>query len=411
LSTDTGQHIVIIGGGHGGASSAAFLRQYGWKGPITLISDEAVPPYHRPPLSKAWLKGEADAQSLALRPAKFYADQNVSLRLDTHVEAVDRSGSRVLLGRREAIAYDRLILALGSRARLLDLPGAKLDGILTLRSAADAERLKAALGPGRRLAIIGGGYIGLEVAASARALGSEVTVLEREAGVLARVACPALAGFFHAYHRRQGVAFRLGVAVAGFAGVHGKVAGVSLADGEIIPCDVVLIGIGGVANAALGRAAGLDCDNGILVDHAARTSDPSIYAVGDCTDRPLPLYHRRGRLESVPNALEQAKLAAADLCGRAPPGPEVPWFWSDQYDLKLQIAGLPFDATEIVMRGDPAGAAFALFHLNAETQVQAVEACNAAAEFMAGKSLIAKRTPVDRDRLKDTSISMKEIAA
>lgn len=411
MSIDTGQHVVIVGGGHGGGSTAAFLRQYGWKGPITLIGDEAVPPYHRPPLSKAWLKGEADAQSLALRPAKFYTDQNVTLRLDTHVEAVDRPGGHVLIGRGESVAYDRLILALGSRARLLDLPGAGLGGILTLRSAADAERLKSALGPGRRLAIIGGGYIGLEVAASARALGSEVTVLEREASILARVACPDLAGFFQSYHRRQGVAFRLGVSVTGFAGAQGKVAGVSLADGEIIPCDTVLIGIGGIANEALGRAAGLDCGNGILVDHAARTSDPSIYAVGDCTDRPLPLYHRHGRLESVPNALEQAKLAAADLCGRVPPAPEVPWFWSDQYDLKLQIAGLPFDATEIVTRGDPAGAAFALFHLNAENQVQAVEACNAAAEFMAGKSLIAKRIAVDRDRLTDMSISMKDVAA
>jgi 3-phenylpropionate/trans-cinnamate dioxygenase ferredoxin reductase component len=411
LSTDLGQHIVIVGGGHGGGSTAAFLRQYGWKGPITLISDETVPPYHRPPLSKAWLKGEADAQSLALRPAKFYLDQNVTLRLATRVAAIDRPGRRVLLGQGEAVAYDRLILALGSRARLLDLPGAELDGILTLRSAVDAERLKAALGPGRRLAIIGGGYIGLEVAASARALGSEVVILEREARVLARVACPTLARFFHSYHQRQGVAFRLDVSVAGFAGSAGKVQGVSLADGEIIPCDVVLIGVGGVANDAPGRAAGLDCADGIVVDQAARTSDPSIYAVGDCTDRPLPLYHRHGRLESVPNALEQAKLAAGDLCGRAPPAPEVPWFWSDQYDLKLQIAGLPFDATEIVERGDPASAAFALFHLNADNQVQAVEACNAAAEFMAGKSLIAKRTIIDRARLKDASISMKDIAA
>lgn len=404
-------HIVILGGGHGGGSVAAFLRQFGWKGGITLVSEEPIPPYHRPPLSKAWLKGEADAASLALRPPKFYTDQNVTLRLSTHVTAIDRPRKCLVLESGETLAYDRLVLALGSRARKLDLPGIGLDGILELRSAADADRLKAAIAPGRKLAIVGAGYIGLEAAASARAIGAEVVVIEREARVLARVACQPLSDFFEDYHRRHGVVLELNAGVAGFEGKDGHVAGVRMADGRLIACDAVLVGVGGVSNDDLAKAAGLECQNGIVVDEQARTSDPAIYAIGDCSNRPLPLYHRRGRLESVPNALEQAKQAAATICDRTPPAPEVPWFWSDQYDLKLQIAGLAHDVAELVIRGDPAGAHFAVFHLDAEGAVQAVEAINAAPEFMAGKSLIAKRKPVDREKLADLSVSMKEIAA
>jgi 3-phenylpropionate/trans-cinnamate dioxygenase ferredoxin reductase subunit len=411
VSSAAGEHIVIVGGGHGGGSAAAFLRQFGWKGPITLVGEEPIAPYHRPPLSKAWLKGEADGDSLALRPVRFYADRDVALRLSTRVAAIDRAAQRIATEAGEAILYDRLILALGSRARKLDLPGAGLPGVLELRSAADADRLKAMLGPERRLAIVGAGYIGLEVAASARALGCGVTIIEREARVLARVACPALSAFFEAYHRRQGVAFELGAHIAAIDGTDGRVTDIRFADGRVIAADAVLVGIGGVANDDLAQAAGLDCRNGIVVDAAARTSDPAIYAIGDCTNRPLPLYNRHLRLESVPNALEQAKQAAADLCGRAPPAPEVPWFWSDQYDLKLQIAGLPLDVAHTVLRGDPASAAFALFHLDADDRIQAVEAVNAAASFMAGKSLIGSRKPVARDKLGDLGIPMKDIAA
>ena len=328
--SEQAEHIVILGGGHGGGSVAAFLRQFGWKGGITLISEEPIPPYHRPPLSKAWLKGEADAASLALRPPKFYTDQDVTLRLSTHVAGIDRPSRSLTLADGSSLPYDKLILALGSRARKLDLPGLDLAGVLELRSAADADRLKAAIGPGRKLAIIGGGYIGLEAAASARAVGSEVVVIEREARVLARVACQPLSDFFEDYHRRHGVVLELNAAVAGFEGSQGHVTGVRMADGRVIGCDAVLVGVGGVSNDDLARAAGLDCQNGIVVDEHARTSDPAIYAIGDCSNRPLPLYHRRGRLESVPNALEQAKQAAAAMCERAPPAPEVPWFWSDQ---------------------------------------------------------------------------------
>ena len=402
--------VVIIGAGHAGGSAAAFLRQYGWSGSITVIGEEPLAPYQRPPLSKAWLKGEADAEDLALRPDSFYAEEHIDLRLDTRAEAFDRWNRQVCLPGGERIPYDRLILATGARPRRLPLPGADLEGVLCLRSAADAEALKRALGPGKRLAVIGGGYIGLEAAASARALGAEAVVIEREPRLLARVACAALSEFFLSYHRGKGVSFALGAQVAGIEGRDGKVAAIAFANGDPLPCDVVLVGIGAIPNDDLARAAGLDCQDGVLVDLMARTSDPHVSAIGDCTRRPLPIYGQVGRLESVPNALEQAKQAAADICGREQPPGEVPWFWSDQYDLKLQIAGIARPGDTIVQRGDPASRKFAVFHLR-DGAVAAVEAVNAPPEFMAGKQLIGSRKPVSREKLANPAISMKEVAA
>ncbi|HEX4365775.1 MAG TPA: FAD-dependent oxidoreductase [Rhodopila sp.] len=405
------RHIVIAGAGHAGGSAAAMLRQMGWQGAITLVGDEPIPPYQRPPLSKAWLQGAATAESLALRPAKFYPEASIALRLATSVTRFDRTAKTVTLSNGEALSYDYLILALGARPRRLPLPGADLDGVLELRSAADADRLKAALYPGARLAVIGGGYIGLEAAASARALGAEAIIVERESRVLARVACPLLSDFFHTFHRGQGVAIEVNAQVAALEGTNGQVTGVRLGDGRLIPCDAALIGVGAIANDELAREAGLACNNGIVVDLAARTSDPAIFAIGDCTSRPLPLYERTGRLESVPNALEQAKQAAAAICGKPAPAPEVPWFWSDQYDLRLQIAGMPFDTSEIALRGDVAAGKFALFHLTEDGTVQAVEAVNAATEFMGGRRIIQRRKRLTRARIADMSVSMQELAA
>ena len=407
---DTTARIVIIGAGHAGGTAAALLRQYGYAGAIALVGDEPIAPYQRPPLSKAWLKGEANADDLMLKDAEFYPEQNIDLRLSTRVSRIDRAGKTVVLEGGEALAYDSVILATGARARPLPVPGADLSGVLVLRTAADAEHLKAAIGPGKRLAIIGGGYIGLEAAASARALGAEAVVIERESRVLARVACEALSDFFQIYHRARGVTFELNAGVAAIEGAGGHVTGVRLADGRLIACDAALVGVGAIPSAELAREAGLDCVDGVVVDLEARTSDRAIFAIGDVTHRPMPLYDRMFRLESVPNALEQAKQAAAAITGRPGPAPETPWFWSDQYDLKLQIAGLPFDADDIVVRGDPASARFAVFHLKAG-RLLAVEAVNAPPEFMAGKQLIGSRRPVARDRLADTSISMKEVAA
>ncbi len=409
--SETQTRVVIAGAGHAGGSAAAMLRQLGFEGSITLIGEEPIPPYERPPLSKAWLKGEASAESLALRPAEFYATANIDIRLSTSVTAIDRAAKTVSLGTGETVPYDFLILALGARARRLDIPGIGLRGVLELRTAADADQLKAALGPGKRLAVVGGGYIGLEAAASARGLGAEAIIIERETRVLARVACQQLSDFFEAYHRAQGVTIEVSAGVAGLEGTDGQVTGVRLTDGRLIPCDAALIGVGAVSNEEIARAAGLACDGGIVVDLSARTDDPSIFAIGDCTKRPLPLYDRTMRLESVPNALEQAKQAAAAIYGRPQPAPEVPWFWSDQYDIRLQIAGIPFDATQIVVRGDIAAGKFALFHLAEDGLVRAVEAVNASTEFMGGRRIIQRGKRLTPERIRDMAVTMQELAS
>lgn len=408
--TELSAHVVILGAGHAGGTLAALLRQYGHEGPITLVGDEPIPPYQRPPLSKAWLKGEADAESLALKPLEFYAENRIDFRPSTRAVKLERSARRVHLADGSTLSYDILVIATGARAIALPIPGAELGGVMFLRTAADAEQLKAAVGPGKTLAVVGGGYIGLEVAASGRALGAEVVVLEREERVLARVACQALSDFFTAYHQQHGVKFELGASVVGFEG-QGKVSGVRLADGRTLACDAVVVGVGATPNDEIAKDAGLECARGVVVDLEARTSDPAVFAIGDVTHRPMPIYEgRMFRMESVPNALEQAKQAACAITGRAAPAGEVPWQWSDQYDLKLQIAGYAFDVDEIVIRGDPKTAKFAVFHLKGN-QLQSVEAINAPPEFMMGKQLIGNRKPVDKIKLADPSISMKEVAA
>jgi len=407
----TSDRIIIAGAGHAGGSAAAMLRQLGWKTGITLAGEEPLPPYQRPPLSKAWLTGEADADSLALRPLGFYNDADIELRLGMSVTNIDPAEHKVTFGDGDQMHYAHLILATGSRARRIPLPGIELANVLELRTAADADKLKAVLGPGKKLAVVGGGYIGLEAAASARALGAKVTIIELMPRVLARVACEILSNFFQDFHRSQGVTIELGAGVQALEGANGTITGVHLADGRVIPCDAALIGVGGVPNEELARDAGIACDGGIVVDLDARTSDPAIFAIGDCTKRPLPLYNRTMRLESVPNALEQAKQAASAICGRPRPPPEVPWFWSDQYDLRLQIAGIPFDATEIVVRGDVAAGKFALFHLTAEGTVQAVEAVNASTEFMGGRRIIQRRKQLTAARIADPGVTMQELAS
>ncbi|WP_313452392.1 FAD-dependent oxidoreductase [Brevundimonas sp.] len=398
--------VLIIGAGHAGGSVAAFLRQYGHEGPIVLAGEEDAPPYQRPPLSKAWLKGEADLEALLLRPLSFYAEQNIDFRPSTVAVSVDAEAKTVAFHDGSSETYDLLVLATGSTARKLPVPGGDHPELLELRTLKDAERLKAVLGPGKRLAVVGGGYVGLEAAASARALGAEAVVIERAPRVLARVASETLSTFFTAQHRARGVEIVTGAEVTAVAKD-----GVTLADGSVVRADAVLIGVGAMASDGLARSAGLRCDDGVVVDDQARTSDPAVFAVGDMTRRPIPVHGGvHHRLESVPNALEQAKQAAAAIVGRPGPAPEVPWFWSDQYEFKLQIAGLPFDADRQVVRGDPTTGGFAVFHLNGD-RIVCVEAVNAAPEFMAGKQLIGKGTPVDATKLADRAVSMKALAA
>ncbi len=401
--------IVIVGAGHAGGTVAALLRQHGHEGPIELIGQEPVAPYQRPPLSKAYLKGEAGIEDLKLRPDSFYAEQGIALRLGLQAEAVDRVGKRVRLGDGSHAAYDILVLATGSANRKLDLPGAEPGDLLELRSLADAERLKQALGPGRRLAVVGGGYVGLEAAAAARSMGAEVTVIELAPRVLARVACEELSGFFAAYHRSRGVEILTGVQVDAVERSGAGPQALRLSDGRRIPCDAVLVGVGARACADLADGCGLECEFGVVVDATGRTSDPAVYAIGDVTFRPMPHYgDRHHRLESVPGVLDQARQAVAAILGQTPPPHEVPWFWSDQYDLKLQIAGVPFEADRRVIRGDMGAARFSIFHLAAD-RIAAVEAVNCPPDFMAGRQLIAQARRVDAEKLADPRVSMREV--
>ena len=408
--------VVIIGAGHAGGTAAALLRQFGYPGKIVLVGEEGVAPYQRPPLSKGYLKEQVDTNNLKLKADDFYASQGIEMLLARRVIRIDREARRVMFADDEDIDYDILIIATGSRPRLLSIPGADLRGVLALRTIADADFLKQSIAPGRDVVIIGGGYIGLEVAASARSAGASVTILEREPRCLARVACEPLSRFFENYHRERGVSIVTGAQVIGFAcrdylgDSRISVSCVDMADGSSLPADVVVVGVGATPCDELARAAGLQCENGIVVDEYARTSDPAIYAIGDVTWRKMPHYDdQRLRLESVPNALEQARQTACAITGSPPPSPEVPWFWSDQYGLKLQIAGVPLGATEGIIRGDPDQHTFAVFHLH-EDRVLAVEAVNAVPEFMIGKQLIASRRPVSREQLVDVSVPMRQLA-
>ncbi|MFN3745616.1 MAG: NAD(P)/FAD-dependent oxidoreductase [Hyphomicrobiaceae bacterium] len=383
--------ILIIGAGHAGGSVAANLRQLGSDAPITVIGDEPYLPYQRPPLSKAWLKGDVGFSAVGLRPQSFYDQRGIILRLDTRVTAINREARSITLAGGETLPYGTVILATGARARRLGLAGEDVPGVHVLRTIADADRVKAGLISGQRLVVIGGGYIGLEVAASARLKGMDVVVIEREARLLARVASPPISAFVQRFHERQGVTFRLETGVSGLDVRDGRLCGVRLDDGPTEAADMVLVGIGAVPNTELAEVAGITCNNGISVDLEARTSDPDIFAIGDCTERPLPHYGCRARLESVASALEQARQAAAAICGAKAPAPEVPWFWSDQYDLKLQIAGLPIGATRVEVRGDIEQGKFAVAHLDDDGRLCAVEAVNAPAEYMSGRATIGKQ--------------------
>lgn len=404
------QHVVIVGAGHAGGSAAAALRQGAWEGRITLVGDEPDLPYQRPPLSKGWLKGEESAESLALRSAKFYDEHAIDVKLSTTVQAIDTEAQTVTLSAGDHLPFDYLILATGSRNRPLPVDGVDLAGILELRSAAHADALKAALQPGRRLAVVGGGFIGLEVAASARKLGVAATVIEREPRLLSRVVCPEVSAYFSKRHREEGVELLTDVSVTGFEGKGGHVTGVRLADGRTIPCDIALVGIGAIPNQELAEGAGIECANGIIVDDEARTTHPRVFAIGDCTNRPMPFSGGRMRLESVPNALEQAKQAAWAICGKPKPAPEVPWFWSDQFDMRLQIAGIPSGSVQTVVKGSEDDGKFAVFHLASDDRVLCVEAVSFPQAMAIGKMMIGKRLHVPIERLNDESIPLKDLA-
>ena len=393
------QQLVIIGGGQAAAQTVNSLRQQGYTGTITLVGDEPYPPYQRPPLSKKYLAGELERERLFLRPKTFYAEKGVTLELGHRVTALDLASRRVRLDDDREIGFDRLLLATGSRVRRLDVAGVDLAGVHHLRTIADVDAIVESLNAGGRLVLVGAGYIGLEVAAVARQRGFEVTVLEAGDRVMARAVCAEVSAFYDACHRAAGVAIHYGAVVRALLGGK-RIAAVEIEDGRTFDCDVAVIGIGIQPNVELAADAGLQCDNGIWVDEFARTEPPDVVAAGDCTNHPLPWLGQRVRLESVPNAIHQAKVAAATLLDQPAAYSEVPWFWSDQYDLKLQIVGLSTGYEEVVLRGDTAKRRFAVFYLRGGRLI-AVDAVNSPREFLAGKKLVAARAQVPEAALRD----------
>jgi len=404
MNTQSDKSIVIVGAGHAGGSLAALLRQYGFQGKISLIGDEPCPPYHRPPLSKAWLKGELGLEALYLKPKAFYEMQNIEFLEGCRVTGFDPSAKLVRLSDGGSRRYDELVIATGADSRRLSIPGADCSNVFYLRSLEDAEKLSEALRASKKLAVIGGGYIGLECAATARAMGIEVTVFERAPRILERVASAPLSEFLTKYHFEKGVQFHLDASVAEILG--GDCAsGIRLSDGRVFDCDAVLVGVGAVPSTDLAIAAGLECNDGISVDEDCRTAFPSVFAIGDVAKRPHPLFQRDLRIESVPSAMEQAKRVASFLTGKAPAAAEQPWFWSDQYDLKLQMVGLLTNANQYVVRGDIAVGKFCIFHFSDDCLV-AAEAINAPPEFFAAKKMVGNQLALDKTLLSDMSVPL-----
>ena len=402
------ENFIIAGASHAASMLAPTLRQQGWQGRIIVIGAEASIPYHRPPLSKDYLAGAKTLDEILIRPAKVYEKSEVEFILNTSVESIDRDNRTVRLSSNETLPYDKLALTVGSKVRRVSLPGADLDGVFYLRDLRDVERITPYINPGANAVIVGGGYIGLETAAVLNKKGMNVTVLEMMERVLQRVTAPVVSEFYTRIHEEEGVSIRCGVGVSGFKG-NGRVAEVLCSDGSGFAADLVIIGVGILPNTALAEAAGLEVDNGIVVNDRAQTSDPDIFAAGDCTNHHNPIYDRRIRLESVQNATDQSRVAAGAACGKEVSYNAVPWFWSEQYDLMLQIAGLSQGYDEIISRGDPGnGRSFAAFYLR-EGRVIAVDAVNKPQEFMFSKKLIPMQKTVDKKRLADADTPIKEL--
>ena len=397
--------IVIVGAGQAAAQAVQSLRAEGFTGPITMVGDEAYAPYQRPPLSKAYLLGTFARERLFLKSDAFYSDSQCDMRLNSKVIAIHRADKNVELQDGHKLSYGKLLLTTGTRVRKLKCPGADLPGVHYLRDIADVDGLQDVFQSGRRIAIVGGGYIGLEVAAVGAKRGLDVTVFEAMDRLMARAVSVPVSDFYAAEHEKAGVILKLRTGVDAIEG-QGKVEAVR-AGGKSYPADIVLVGIGVLPNDELAVHAGLASEDGIVVDRNGMTGDPAIFAAGDCT-RHIGREGTAIRLECVQNAIDQAKHAALAMVGRPKTYSEVPWFWSDQYDLKLQIAGLARPADQIVLRGKVAERKFAVFHVR-DGVVAAVEAVNAAPEYLIGKKLIADGARVAAERLADLSIPMKQM--
>lgn len=356
------EKIVVVGAGQAGSQVVQSLRQKGFEGDLVLIGDEPHLPYQRPPLSKKFLRGEVSEETLYLRPKEFYEINKVELVSGDPVVRIDRAAKTVQLKSGNSVAYDKLVLTTGTKARDLPIEGASLEGVMSLRGIADVEALRPWVAPGKRAVIIGGGYIGLEVGSVARDLGLEVKIVELQDRLLKRVVSEDVAGFFHELHETRGVSFHYGVGVERIEG-ESKVEAVLLSDGTRLECDFVLAAVGAVPNDTLAAEAGLEVDDGIIVDGHGQTSDADVWACGDCVRFFSQRYGRSIRLESVQNAIDQAKTVAASMMNETPDYDPLPWFWSDQYDVKLQIAGLSHGYEEAITVGSPASGSFYVAYL------------------------------------------------
>lgn len=399
-------HVVVVGAGQAGASLVAKLRTEGFAGEITLIGAEKVPPYQRPPLSKAYLLGEMAQERLYLRPAEFYADQDITLRLDTRVTGIDRAAHVVTLSDGERLHYDELALTVGAHPRTLPAAiGGMLDGVFAVRDLSDADAMAPAFTAGKRVLIIGGGYIGLESAAVASKLGLHVTLVEMADRILQRVAAPETSDYFRALHQSHGVDIREGVGLDRLlGGTH--VTGARLIDGTVLDIDFAVVGVGITPATILAESAGLDVGNGITTDSHGRTSDPHIWAAGDCAS--CQFQGQTIRLESVGNAIDQAEAVATNIMQRDTPYQPMPWFWSDQYDCKLQIAGLNIGYTDVYVRkGDAPGVQSNWYYKGSE--LLAVDAMNDARNYMIGKRLIEAGRSPSPEQITDPATDMKAL--
>jgi len=403
------QQIVIAGGGQAAVQAVDTLRRKGFAGKLTLVGDEPWLPYQRPPLSKKYLAGALERERLMIRPAQFFAEHQVKALLDRRVGEILRREQRLRLDDGTVLAYDALLLATGSRPRRLAAPGTELAGVHFLRTIADADRIRAECAPGGRMVIIGGGYIGLEVAATARGLGLEVTVLEMAERVMNRVTCAQVSAFFASEHARQGVRILCNAKVRALAADDrsGRVRAVLTEDGAEHPADIVIVAVGVAPADELATGAGLECDNGIVVDEHCRTSDATIYAAGDCVNHLSPHYGRRMRLESVDNAFEQGATAALNLLGIPTVHDKVPWFWSDQYDLKLIIVGMCQGYDTVVTRGAAAARSFSACYLRGGELI-AIDTINQPKDQMAARKLIAAHARPRLEKLADGGIALRD---
>ena len=398
---------IIIGASHGGSQAALSLRQMGWQGKIILIGAEKDLPYHRPPLSKDYLAGRKTFDQILLRPQAAYEKADIDLRLGVTVTAIDRAHKTVMTAHGEKISYDTLLLATGASARLLPVPGAERKNVFYLRNAEDARAIQGQIKQGRHAVIIGGGYIGLEMAASLRGYGMEVSVLEAMDRILQRVTAPEVSKFFKRIHEEEGVKINETVTASAIE-ENGNGLLVLTEGGDSYPADMVIIGIGVLPETSLAKGAGLKLEDGVVVNEYCQTSDPDIYAIGDVTWHKNALYENSMRLESVPNATEQAKIFAAHLTGKPKPYSALPWFWSDQFDLKLQIAGLSKGYDNLVIRGDiEKSRQFAAFYFLSD-RLLAVDAVNDPQSFMVTKMALSQGKSLDKEKIGEPDSDLKQ---